>query len=42
MTDSSGASRLARIFKAYDVRGLVPDEFDVPMARAVGAAFVAQ
>ncbi|MFC5815373.1 phosphomannomutase/phosphoglucomutase [Nonomuraea harbinensis] len=31
---------LARIFKAYDVRGLVPDEFDEPVAEAVGAAFV--
>ncbi|NBE94303.1 phosphomannomutase/phosphoglucomutase [Nonomuraea sp. KC401] len=31
---------LAKIFKAYDVRGLVPDEFDEPIAEAVGAAFV--
>ena len=30
---------LARIFKAYDVRGLVPDELDEPAARAIGAAF---
>ena len=27
------------IFKAYDVRGTVPDQFDAAMARAVGAAF---
>jgi phosphomannomutase len=27
------------IFKAYDVRGTVPDQFDAPMARAIGAAF---
>ncbi|WP_219466542.1 phosphomannomutase/phosphoglucomutase [Nonomuraea rhizosphaerae] len=31
---------LARIFKAYDVRGVVPDEFDEQTAEAVGAAFV--
>jgi phosphomannomutase len=30
---------LARIFKAYDVRGVVPDELDENVARAVGAAF---
>ena len=27
------------IFKAYDVRGTVPDQFDAEMARAIGAAF---
>ena len=27
------------IFKAYDVRGTVPDQFDPDMARAIGAAF---
>lgn len=31
---------LAKIFKAYDVRGVVPDEFDESIAEAVGAAFV--
>ncbi|MFC4011545.1 phosphomannomutase/phosphoglucomutase [Nonomuraea purpurea] len=31
---------LAKIFKAYDVRGVVPDEFDEQTAEAVGAAFV--
>jgi phosphomannomutase len=31
---------LSRIFKAYDVRGLVPSEFDTEIARATGAAFV--
>jgi len=30
---------LAAIFKAYDVRGLAPGEFDPPMARRIGAAF---
>ncbi len=28
------------VFKAYDIRGIVPDQFDVDLARAVGAAFV--
>ncbi|WP_182885536.1 phosphomannomutase/phosphoglucomutase [Microbispora sp. H10885] len=31
---------LSRIFKAYDVRGVVPDELDEEIAEAVGAAFV--
>ncbi len=31
---------LARIFKAYDIRGIVPDELDEEIAEAVGAAFV--
>src|SRR5215475_14471560 len=31
---------LNRIFKAYDVRGVVPDELDESVAEAVGAAFV--
>jgi phosphomannomutase len=30
---------LSRIFKAYDVRGLVPDELDPTIARWIGAAF---
>ncbi|MGA0885139.1 MAG: phosphomannomutase/phosphoglucomutase [Ilumatobacteraceae bacterium] len=30
---------LSRIVKAYDVRGVVPDEFDAPTARALGSAF---
>ncbi len=30
----------AAIFKAYDIRGVVPDELDTEVARAVGAAFV--
>ncbi|WP_017613519.1 phosphomannomutase/phosphoglucomutase [Nocardiopsis salina] len=30
---------LASIFKAYDVRGVVPDTLDTGVARAVGAAF---
>jgi phosphomannomutase len=31
---------LAKIFKAYDIRGVVPDELDEETAQAVGAAFV--
>jgi phosphomannomutase len=31
---------LSTIFKAYDVRGVVPDQLDAGVARAVGAAFV--
>jgi phosphomannomutase len=31
---------LNEIFKAYDVRGVVPDELDESVAEAVGAAFV--
>jgi len=27
------------VFKAYDIRGIVPDQLDVPMCRAIGAAF---
>ena len=30
----------AKIFKAYDVCGIVPDELDEEVAEAVGAAFV--
>jgi len=30
---------LSRIFKAYDIRGVVPDELDASVARGVGAAF---
>jgi phosphomannomutase len=32
---------LSAIFKAYDIRGLVPDELDEDVARRVGAAFAA-
>jgi phosphomannomutase len=31
---------MAEIFKAYDIRGVVPDDLDERMAEAVGAAFV--
>jgi phosphomannomutase len=32
---------LGRVFKAYDVRGVVPDELDEELARSIGRAFVA-
>ena len=34
-----GARSLVAIFKAYDVRGIVPDDLDVDAARRIGAAF---
>jgi phosphomannomutase len=34
------AERLAAIIKAYDIRGVVPEQLDTDVARAVGAAFV--
>jgi phosphomannomutase len=33
-------SDLSEIVKAYDVRGIVPDQFNEPVARALGTAFV--
>jgi phosphomannomutase len=38
---SVDSGKLARIFKAYDIRGVVPDELNADVARAVGAAFAA-
>jgi phosphomannomutase len=32
-------AQYGKIFKAYDIRGIVPDELDEPAAEAVGAAF---
>ena len=32
---------LDRIFKAYDVRGVVPEDLDVDIARRIGGAFAA-
>jgi len=32
-------SRFDRVFKAYDIRGVVPDELDSDLARRIGAAF---
>jgi phosphomannomutase len=33
-------SELAKIFMAYDIRGIVPDQLDEKVAEAIGAAFV--
>ncbi len=41
MSSTSEAANLHAVFKAYDVRGTVPDQIDEDLARAVGAAFVA-
>ncbi len=35
-------AELAAIFKAYDIRGLVPQELDEPTAHRIGAAFAAE
>ena len=37
---SATADALSAVFKAYDVRGTVPDQIDEDLARAVGGAFV--
>ena len=31
---------LSQIIKAYDVRGLVPDQLDADISRRIGAAFI--
>jgi phosphomannomutase len=35
----SGLSDLSSLIKAYDLRGVVPDEWDQDVSRAIGAAF---
>jgi phosphomannomutase len=35
----TGVPTLDSIFKAYDIRGVVPDQLDADIARAIGAAF---
>ncbi|MHB1535086.1 MAG: hypothetical protein ACYC1D_10890, partial [Acidimicrobiales bacterium] len=35
----SHMSLLDSVFKAYDIRGIVPDQIDSDLARAVGSAF---
>src|SRR4051812_14093833 len=37
---SGSLSDLSRIVKAYDVRGIVPDQLDERVARVLGVAFV--
>jgi phosphomannomutase len=41
MSSTSAPVNLDTVFKAYDVRGLVPEQVDEPLAHAVGVAFVA-
>jgi phosphomannomutase len=41
MSTTSDPGNLAATFKAYDVRGTVPDQIDDDLARRVGNAFVA-
>jgi phosphomannomutase len=38
--DTLDPANLAAVFKAYDVRGLVPEQLDDELARATGRAFV--
>jgi phosphomannomutase len=38
---TTSTANLAAIFKAYDIRGVVPDQLDAELARRVGNAFVA-
>ncbi len=40
MAASLAAENLGAVFKAYDVRGTVPDQLDDDLARAVGRAYV--
>ncbi|HEX6874469.1 MAG TPA: phosphomannomutase/phosphoglucomutase [Nocardioidaceae bacterium] len=40
MSATTEPGNLAAVFKAYDVRGTVPDQIDEDLARATGAAFV--
>src|SRR4051812_44941579 len=40
MADTLDPANVHAVFKAYDVRGTVPDQVDEALARATGAAFV--
>jgi len=40
MADTLDPANVRAVFKAYDVRGTVPDQVDEHLARATGAAFV--
>src|SRR3954470_7031868 len=40
MADTLDPANLDAVFKAYDVRGTVPDQIDESLARAAGRAFV--
>jgi phosphomannomutase len=41
MPPTTGSANLEAVFKAYDVRGVVPGQLDEELACAVGSAFVA-
>jgi phosphomannomutase len=41
MPATTDPANLSAVFKAYDVRGTVPEQIDEQLARAAGAAFVA-
>ena len=41
MPTTADVETLDALFKAYDIRGLVPEQLDTDIARAIGAAFVA-
>ncbi len=40
MADTLDPANVRAVFKAYDVRGIVPDQVDTELARATGSAFV--
>ena len=40
MVDTLDPANVRAVFKAYDVRGTVPDQVDEELARATGSAFV--
>ena len=40
MSEPRDPAVIEAIFKAYDVRGTVPDQIDASLARSVGGAFV--
>ncbi len=40
MPETTDPANLSSVFKAYDVRGTVPDQIDEDLARSTGAAFV--
>ncbi|MEQ6902881.1 phosphomannomutase/phosphoglucomutase [Nocardioides sp. YIM 152588] len=40
LTPTTSPENLAAVFKAYDVRGTVPEQLDEDLARAAGAAYV--
>src|SRR6478672_1006728 len=40
MSGTTDEANVSAIFKAYDVRGTVPDQLDEELARRTGAAFV--